>query len=276
MTLGCVPSLTACIIAKNEATNLKDLVPTLQWANETLVVVDEASTDDSANLAASLGARVEIRPFSSFARFRNDALEIAVGTWVLFIDADERVVTPLAREIRDAVAGAEARLADGDQGAPVGFWLPRRNIIFGRPVRGGGWSPDFQLRLMRRERARYDENRPVHEVVLLDGAEGHLQQRLVHHNYRSVAEFFAKQRRYTRMEAEAARAVGHHPRRRALVSAPAREFKRRYLDLRGWTDGPLGLFLSATMAYFAYERVRLTRQSPAPRSEEDGRVRPTT
>lgn len=264
MTAPASTWITACVIACNEAPHLIEVLPGLRWADEMLVVVDETSTDGSAALAQSLGARVELRPFSSFAQFRNAALDLAECPWLLFVDADERVPPPLAAEVTRAVQLAEERLADAD--APVGFWLPRKNIILGHPVRGGGWSPDHQLRLLRRDRARYDASRPVHEVALLDGPAGYLSEALVHYNYQSVRQLFAKQRRYTRMEAAAALASGERPRRRSLLGAPLHEFKRRYLDLGGWVDGPVGLFLSATMAYYAFERVRLTRRGAAARA----------
>src|SRR5207248_6759761 len=129
------------------------------------------------------------------------ALQLATGRWVFFVDADERVSSALADEIRAAARASEAALADGAD-APVGYWVPRHNIIFGRLIRGGGWSPDYQLRLLHHDRAYYDESRLVHELVHLDGAAGHLSERLLHLNYANRAEFTAKQRRYTELEAE--------------------------------------------------------------------------
>lgn len=263
MATPAATSITACVIARNEAPNLPEVLPGLRWADETLVVVDETSTDESGAIAQSLQARVEVRRFSSFAQFRNEALDLARCPWVLFVDADERVPPPLATEVTLAVKRAEECLAKRDVEAPAGFWLPRKNIILGRSIRGGGWSPDHQLRLIRRNRARYDESRTVHEVVLLDGPAEYLNEALVHYNYRSVGQLFAKQRRYTRMEAAAALASGERPRRRSLIGAPLREFKRRYVDLGGWTDGPVGLLLSAAIAYYAFERVRLIRARKA-------------
>ncbi len=76
--------------------------------------------------------------------------------------------------------------------------MPRHNYIAGQRVRFGGFYPDYQLRLLRRGRARYDPARPVHEVVMLDGAAGHLRNVLVHYNYDDWPQFHAKQRRYAR------------------------------------------------------------------------------
>jgi hypothetical protein len=116
---------------------------------------------------------------------------------------------------------------------------------------------------LRRDRARFDESRLVHEVVLFHGPAGFLQERLLHLNYDAPQEFLARQRRYTALEAQTLRASGENVRSRALFGQPLREFARRYLALGGWRDGPLGLFLSAALAYYAFRRVQLVRESPA-------------
>jgi hypothetical protein len=59
---------------------------------------------------------------------------------------------------------------------------------------------------------------------------------------------------------------GERPRARALIGAPLHEFLRRYFTLRGWTDGPIGLFLALSMAYYAHKRVKLVRRQLAPSS----------
>jgi len=250
--------ITLCVMARDEAANLAELLPTLDWGDELLVVVDDATQDDSEAMARSFADRVAVHPFVSFPAFRNAALDLASHPWVFFVDADERVSSALADEVKAAVAASEASLAAGGDAA-VGYWVPRHNIIFGRLVRGGGWSPDYQLRLLRRGSARYDESRLVHEIVLLDGPAGYLDERLLHLNYGSPGDFIHRQRRYTALEADALRANGARFRRRALVGQPVRELGRRYLALDGWKDGPIGLFLSVVLAYYAFKRVRLVR-----------------
>src|SRR3954464_3429743 len=96
------PTITACVIARNESRHLPDLLPQLRWAEEILVVVDSASTDDTADVASHLADRVEVRPFTSFSAFRNTAMELARGDWIFFVDADERVSPELADEVRAA------------------------------------------------------------------------------------------------------------------------------------------------------------------------------
>jgi len=256
VSLSGAPGITACVIARDAASQLTEVLPTLRWADEVLVIIDAATSDNSAAIAQPLADRVEIRPFSSFPAFRNLALDLCAQPWTFFVDADERVSPRLAAEVRAAVEFAEA--SEVGQ-APVGFWVPRHNIMFGRLIAGGGWAPDYQLRLVRRADARFDEQRLVHETADLAGPHAYLNERLLHLSYQSLTEFLAKQHRYTAAEAAMNRALGVHYRRRALVGQPLREFVRRYVLLHGWRDGPIGLYLCGAMAYFAFLRVRLTR-----------------
>jgi glycosyltransferase involved in cell wall biosynthesis len=253
--------LTVAIIARDEERHIAGaLASVVGLADEVLVLVDAASRDRTAEIARNHGARVVVEPWRGFPAQRNRALELCQGEWVLFLDADERVTAALRVEIEQLLAppgtmtgGQDDKKADALT-APVaaGYWIPRRNLFFGRAVRGGGWYPDRQLRLLRRGRARYDEARLVHEVAALDGAAGALQGHLLHLNIERLGELWRKQTSYALQEAQTLFLAGRRARWRNFVGGPLREFRRRYVQLGGWRDGPLGLFLCATLAYFEW------------------------
>ncbi|MBI3974100.1 MAG: glycosyltransferase family 2 protein [Chloroflexi bacterium] len=259
-----VPPITAIVLTQNEAAHVVPCLRTLQWAGERLVV-DSGSTDGTRELAAAMGARVLARPWDHWAGQRNFALERATLPWVFFVDADERVPIELAEEAQASVVAAQ--MEDDGNASPCGFWVPRQNIILGHWMRSAGWHPDYQLRLFRRDRGRYDPDRPVHELVQLDGPSERLRHHLVHHNYVGWRQFWTKQRRYARAEAEALHARGVRAKARNLVLQPLREFRRRYWTLGGYRAGPLGLALSAALAaanlVMYVELYRLGRTSPA-------------
>lgn len=234
------PDVSAAVLARDEERFLDDCLASLGWADELLVVVDSASRDGTLEIARRHTPHVHLRPFVSFPEQRNAALELARSQWVLFVDADERVSPELAAEVRQVLAAAPT--VDG-------FWIPRRNFICGREVRHAGWWPDEQLRLLRRSRARFDPAQVVHEVAILASGAGRLRHPLVHLNYDSLAEFRAKQERYSRLEAERLFLQGVRPRLRSYLGQPAREFWRRYVSLQGYREGWLGLALSALLAY---------------------------
>jgi hypothetical protein len=247
-----VPALVAAILTKNEARHIQECIQSVAWA-EAVLLSDSYSDDGTVEIARRMGANVVQRPFVNFAEQRNLALDDAraMGAeWVFFIDADERVTPELAVEIRRVV---------GD-GTTAGWWVPRYNYIMGRRMRGGGWYPDHQLRLLRAERARYDPTRAVHEIVILDGPAGYLHEHLIHYNYDTLAQFRAKQGRYQVLEAGVLYGQGVRPRPWTYLSMPLREFWRRYVQLQGYRDGWVGLLLCGLMGWYTWRTyVRLGR-----------------
>jgi (heptosyl)LPS beta-1,4-glucosyltransferase len=249
-------SLSYAVLTLNEAAEIGACIRSLGPAEE-LVLLDGGSTDgtlDEASAAAHgmpFSLRIEQHPFRDFADQRNVALDLLHTDWVFFVDADERSSPAQTAEVA-------ARTAPPD--APAGFWVPRANIIFGHRMQHTGWSPDYQLRLFQVGRGRYDPARPVHELVQLDGRVEHLETRLVHYNYRRLSQFFRKQRRYARQEAQQRRLAGERARPRALLSLPAHEFWWRYVTLSGWRDGGHGLLLSLLMGWYRLLVVRDMRR----------------
>jgi glycosyltransferase involved in cell wall biosynthesis len=249
-------TVSAVIIARDEADFIEGCLASVAWADERLVVLDSATTDRTAALAEAMGARVVERPWVSFQHQRNVALGLARCGWVLFVDGDERVPPSLAREVR-------ARLHEVRD--ERGFWIPRRNVIAGVWVKHAGWWPDRQLRLLHRTSARYDERGRDHEVAELDGPAGTLSEPLLHLNYETFAELRAKQASYAVLEARTLWEQGVRAKPRNLLLQPVREFRRRTVELGGMRHGMFGVRLGLEMAvanFLTYrELLRLTRQS---------------
>ncbi|MBI3763184.1 MAG: hypothetical protein HY260_15160 [Chloroflexi bacterium] len=142
----------------------------------------------------------------------------------------------------------------------AGWWIPRHNYLFGKLTLHAGWYPDYQLRLLRRGRARYDPDRHVHELVRLDGPAGYLQNALAHLNYETVREFVARQYRYADYDAGMLIRQGEIPKLHRLASGPIRQFYWRLITHEGYRDGWHGLRLSALMAYFEWVKLREARK----------------
>ena len=86
------PFLTAAIIVRDEEAFLDGCLESLTGIADEVVIVDTGSTDATVPIAEARGARVFHQPWADgFAAPRNYGLEHARGTWVLYIDADERV-----------------------------------------------------------------------------------------------------------------------------------------------------------------------------------------
>lgn len=237
------PELTVVILTLNEADNIQGCIESVNWANR-VVVLDSFSQDQTAARARTAGAEVRQSRFQNYAQQRNVALDTLVTDWVFFVDADERGTPELGGEIRDCLATRPE----------TGWYVPRDNYIFGRLTRGAGWYPDYQLRLFKQGRVRYE--RPVHEIAVVNGDVGYLHNPLLHYNYRNVAHFRAKQRAYTSYDASILKERGIRPRPHNFLLQPLRHFWWRFVTLNGYKDGRHGLRLSLYMTYYEWVKYR--------------------
>jgi tetratricopeptide (TPR) repeat protein len=91
------PTVSVCMIVKNEAHNLPRALASVCGIASEIIVVDTGSVDETVQIARRFGARVVERPWTGhFAEARNASLEPATSDWILFIDADEEL-TPAWR-----------------------------------------------------------------------------------------------------------------------------------------------------------------------------------
>jgi glycosyltransferase involved in cell wall biosynthesis len=242
--------LYAMILTRNEAAHITACIESVRYC-DAVIVFDSFSDDDTPALARAAGAEVIQRVFDDYAGQRNAALEAVRdrADWVLFVDADERVTGALAEETRRVI----------EQGGAAGFRIPRHNYLFGKLTLGAGWYPDYQTRLLKVGAASYDPARKVHELVILDGAEGTLQQPFIHYNYSDAAQFHDKQRRYSAYDARMMYEQGVRPKPQNYVLQPLRHFWWRFVALQGYRDGLHGLRLSLLMAWYELRKYRLLR-----------------
>ena len=237
------PELTAVILTLNEAEHIQACIESLHWADR-VMVFDSYSQDETVALAQAAGAELLQSKFENYAQQRNAALDAIETDWVFFVDADERGTEELGQEIRRVIA----------ERLELGWNVPRHNYIFGKLTLGAGWYPDYQLRLFKHGKVHYE--RPVHEIAVVDGQIGHLENVLIHHNYRDVAHFHHTQRAYTTYDAKILKDDGVRPRLHNFILQPLRQFYWRYVTLDGYKDGLHGLRLSLYMMYYEWVKYR--------------------
>ncbi|GHT93539.1 hypothetical protein FACS1894122_08900 [Alphaproteobacteria bacterium] len=97
-----MPVISVIIPAKNASRYIREAIESIQKQDCSesieIIVVDDASTDDTASIAKEIGCQVITIPPSGAPKARNIGLKYARGTFVLFHDADD-VLTPRAVNI---------------------------------------------------------------------------------------------------------------------------------------------------------------------------------
>jgi len=233
--------LSAVLITRNEEGNLGACLASLSGVADEIVILDSESTDRTVAVAEAAGARVVRHRFDGFGAAKQRALELATGTWVLSVDADERVTPALADEIHRTLATEP----------PVSGYLVRRDVFFlGKRLRFGGMGNDWVLRLFRRAGARFSLS-PVHEHVEIPGRPARLDATLEHHAYRTLAEHVEKMNRYTDIQAQMKSGNGVRYRNWMWVRLPWEVFARCVLRL-GILDGTAGVIFATMSAYSAW------------------------
>ncbi|MEC0172692.1 glycosyltransferase [Paenibacillus graminis] len=102
------PTLGVHLIIRNEAALLPQCLDSLAGAADEIVVVDTGSTDNSAAIATSYGAKVyRINWNDDFSAARNTGLNYADTDWILVLDADEILKTPVG-SITEMLRNTEA------------------------------------------------------------------------------------------------------------------------------------------------------------------------
>ena len=267
--------LITCNEEANLARTLESVRPLVREGQGEVIVVDSGSTDRTADIAKSYGARVFVETWKGYAAQKNSAIEKATGDWILSLDADEELDEHLQSAITTALENlkrvdtlrrqadahpfmmrdAQAELAGGidvkgDQ-TVAGIWIRRKNEFLGQWIKHGGFWPDPKLRLFRRGCGRF-EDRAVHETLQVSGATATLKQgALLHHSYPTVSDYIAHMNRYSSLGAEMAVAEGRTGFSVLNIAVrPLVTFIYNYFFRLGFLDGRKGLLLHLCHAVY--------------------------
>lgn len=231
--------LSVVVSVFNGEKTLDECLKSASWAQE-IIVVNNSSTDKTLEIAKKYTDKI-------FTRFNNPMLNInknfgfskATGEWILCLDADEKIAPELQGEIKEKIGNSTN-----------GYWIPRKNIIFGKWIEHAGWYPDLQLRLFKRGRGKFPEEH-VHEMIKVEGEVGRLDGHILHYNYDSISQFLQKLGTiYGPNEAEQLIKKGYSFDWRDAIRFPVKEFLSRFFAREGYKDGFHGLMLSFLMAFY--------------------------
>lgn len=233
--------ISSVVLTKNEEKNIKDCLDSLRWCDE-IVVIDDFSEDKTTEIAKKYGARISKRALDNdFASQRNFGLEKAKGDWVLFVDADERVSQSLQEEILKLL---------GQNTSYIGFYLHRRDFMWGKELKHGEPGSVRLLRLAKRDSGKWE--RRVHEVWDVKGRVGELKNPLIHHPHPTLREFMAEVDWMSTLHAQENRREGKKSNLFKIVLLPKMKFLNNWILKRGFLDGTPGFLVAMVMAFHSF------------------------
>ena len=238
--------ISACIIACDEEKNIRRAIESVLWADE-ILLVDSESADATRAIAARSGAKVIVQKWLGFSKQKQFAADSAAHDWILSLDADEEISPALRDEIQNLQNYSENDLARG-------YKIPRLGFYMNRPIRHGGWYPDWQLRLFNRKEGKWKDVL-IHESVQMNNAARveKLKSDIFHYSIENAAN-------HSRIITEryaplAARQMFERGRRASIFkiyTAGFTAFVQTYFLKLGFLDGLPGFCIARFAAHHAF------------------------
>jgi glycosyltransferase involved in cell wall biosynthesis len=213
--------LSVAVITLNEEENLSRCLESVRGLASEIVVIDSGSTDRTREIAQRCSQ-----------------------PWVLCLDADEAVSPELGRSVRQLFRNSEM--------TERGFLVNRLNFYLGHWIRHA-WYPEWRLRLVYRERARWTGPK-VHERLEVEGATRKLAGDLLHYPFRDLQDHLLHWINYARNMAEARVQQGRAFRWYHLVLFPWFEFFKRLIVKQGWRDGWHGWLIAFANLIYVFAK----------------------
>jgi glycosyltransferase involved in cell wall biosynthesis len=232
--------LSIAILAKNEANNLRQLLPTLSFASE-VVIVDDQSTDDTAVIVKQHKAKLFSHPLNSdFAKQREIALSKAHNQWVLMLDADERLSPELKSWLE--TFRPEKNIS--------GYSFRRFDWFYHQKIKYGEAGSTRVTRLVKKNTGQYI--RPVHEVWQSPLPVKKTALAIKHYPHPSVKSFIEHVNFYSTINAEHWQKNSRPVSVGEIIFVPFLKFIYTYVVRLGFLDKVPGFIYSFMMSFHSF------------------------
>lgn len=233
--------ISAVVLTKNRKDIIANCLKQIKFCDE-IIVVDDDSTDNTVEIATSLGAKVFRRSLNDdFSSQRNFGLSKAKYEWVLFVDSDEIVNTNLSEEIKDKINNKSNINA---------YKIIRRNVFMGRVLKHSEAGKNKLLRLAKKNFGKWE--RCVHETWEGTGEVGVLTNPLYHNYFFSLNSFIKRLNYYSGIHAKENKKEGKRSSIFKIIFFPIFKFIRNYIFKQGFRDGTHGFVNSLLMSFHSF------------------------
>jgi (heptosyl)LPS beta-1,4-glucosyltransferase len=236
-------TLSVVVSAYNEEKTLTRCLSSVRQLADEIIVVDNESQDTTVGIAKKFTKKIySQKNILMLNTNKNYGFTQATGDWILNLDADEEIPKDLADEIRSTI-----------QSHPQenGYWIKRKNIIFGKWITHGLWWPDKQIRLFRRGKGMFPCIH-IHEYIAVEGTVGELSVPYHHYNYETVHQYLTKIDRASTSEAQSLKDMDHPLVWYDAIRFPLSDFLKIYFAQHGYKDGLHGLVLALFQAFYSF------------------------
>lgn len=233
--------ISVYVLTFNNKRTIERCLRSLSWAKE-LVVVDSFSTDGTFEICKKYTDKAYQIPFKGHRDQYQYAADLTTFDWIMFVDADEEIPPKLVEEIRSELNGEGASFD--------AFFIYRRTYFLGRWIRYGGWYPDGEIRLYKRDKGRWEGG--LHAKVVVEGKIKKLKNQYLHYTYENISDQIKTIDRYSKIAAEDLNKSGKKFCLIKLILNPPLRFIKEYFLKLGFMDGLPGLIIAVSTMYYVF------------------------
>lgn len=235
-------TITALVPTYNCEMTIRECLDSLRWVDE-ILVVDSFSRDATLDICRDYTDHILTHEYVNSTQQKNWALDHITTPWVLQLDSDERLEPAMHDEIRQALA---------NPGPPDGYRMRRKNLVWGKWCKSNRLYPDWQLRLFRPDKGRW-ESRAVHAHIQGLQKVGDLQGHILHRDLDSLqTELTQFSSQFMNWEVQELRKRGRRWGWIDVTMRPLAIFFLYYLYYGGFREGFRGLHLSAFRGFYSF------------------------
>jgi glycosyltransferase involved in cell wall biosynthesis len=228
--------ISVAIICFNEERIIEACLMQARKLADEIIIIDSGSCDKTLEIATKYTNKIFHQAWLGYSKQKNLAIDKCSNAWILSLDADEVLTDELIQEIKDL------KIENFDA-----YKISRKLFINKRFIRYGGYYPDYQLRLFRKDLGKFND-REVHESIELASDKiTNLKEPLNHYAYESFSDMQKAFDKYS--------ALGKKPLNPiwALLKS-IYTFTNKYFLRLGFLEGTLGLKLALMHANYTLKK----------------------
>lgn len=231
------------IITFNEERNIQRCLTSAFEVSDDVIVWDSHSTDNTVQIAQSMGARVFSKDWQGYSISKNLANDQAKYDWVLSLDADECFDEEL-----------KLSLLQWKLNSPEPASFHRLTNYCGSWIRHCGWYPDTKFRLFNRHEVRWEgliheqlqSLSPITPVVLKGNC--------LHYSYYDRQGHYAQALKFVTLMAREKVASGKRTIWWMRWLSPIAKFINMFVIKGGFLDGLAGWHVCRISAWAACQK----------------------
>jgi len=255
------PPVSVYILTFNNERTIRACLESVASHADEVIVLDSGSTDQTLDTCKSFDVKLYHQDWSGFRQQYKKAADLTKNLWVMFVDADEVVPKPLWDEITLALAK--------NSNTFNGYVVHRLNFYMGRWIKHGGWVPDREIRLYRRDKGKWEGD--LHAKIVVEGPVKELKQRYLHFPYRNISEQINTINHYSDVAAMDMFRQGRKPGIFNVFFRVLFRFFKDYILKRGFMDGLPGFYIASASAFYVLTKyAKLWELNNVPETEEKG------